>query len=124
MTENKRTVSRYMEGFRTTDRETIHSCLTGDVVWEIPGLFRSEGRSAFDGHIVDPGFSGKPVITVTRLTEEDDVVVAEGTVVARRDDGTPLPLAFCDVFEMKDAKIRRLVSYLVSKESPDTADNG
>ena len=47
------------------------------------------------------------------MTEEEDVVIAEGTVIARREDGTPLPLAFCDVFEMRDAKIKRLVSYLV-----------
>jgi ketosteroid isomerase-like protein len=116
MTENKRTVERYMEGFRKTDREAILSCLTEDVEWEIPGMFRSQGRTAFNDHIVDPGFTGNPVIYVTRLTEEDNVVVAEGTVLARHEDGTSLPLAFCDVFEMEDARIRRLVSYLVAAQ--------
>jgi uncharacterized protein len=105
-----------MHGFRTKDREAIISCVTNGVVWEVPGMFRSEGRAAFNDHIVDPGFAGNPVITVTRMTEENDVVVAEGTVLARREDGTLRPLAFCDVFEMKDAKIRRLVSYLVPTE--------
>lgn len=114
MTENKRTVETYMDGFRKTDRQTILACVTDDVQWEIPGLFKIEGRDAFDSHIVDPGFAGNPVIEVTRLTEENNVVIAEGTVLARRDDGTALPLAFCDVFEMRNAKIRRLVSYLVT----------
>lgn len=107
-----------MEGFRNTDRGTILSCVTDDVEWEIPGMFRSRGRDAFNDHIVDPGFAGNPVIDVTRLTEENDVVIAEGTVLAKRDDGTTMPLAFCDVFELRDGKIRRLVSYLMETKPP------
>jgi len=62
---------------------------------------------------VDDGFTGKPEITVTRLTEEDDVVVAEGSVRAQRTDGSTMNLVFCDVFEMRDARIRKLISYLM-----------
>ena len=51
------------------------------------------------------------------MTEENDVVIAEGTVMAQREDGSKLPLVFCDVFEMKGARIRRLVSYLMEKKS-------
>jgi ketosteroid isomerase-like protein len=102
-----------MDGFRKNDRAQILSCLTENVEWEIPGAFHVRGKEAFAGHIVDEGFLPPPDITVTRLTEENDVVVAEGSVLARRTDGTVLRLAFCDVFEMRDGLIRRLVSYLV-----------
>jgi ketosteroid isomerase-like protein len=118
MTENKRTVEDYMEGFRNTDREKILSCLTDDVEWKIPGLFQAQGRDAFNDHIVDPGFAGNPIISVARMIEENDIVVAEGTVLARREDGAPLPLAFCDVFEMEKGKIRRLTSYLMEASPP------
>jgi ketosteroid isomerase-like protein len=101
-----------MEGFRRTDRARILSCLTDDVEWRIPGAFTVQGKEAFAGHIVDEGFVGHPAITVTRLTEEDDVVVAEGAVQAHRTDGGVINLVFCDVFEMRGGKIRRLVSYL------------
>jgi ketosteroid isomerase-like protein len=40
-------------------------------------------------------------------------LVAEGSVRTQRQDGTLLNLAFCDVFEMQDGKIRRLISYLM-----------
>lgn len=113
MTNNKLTIQRYMEGFRNTDRKMILSCVTDDVEWKIPGMFHSRGRAAFNEHIVDPGFAGNPVITITRLTEENDIVVAEGTVLAKRENETALPLAFCDVFEMQNGKIRRLTSYLM-----------
>src|SRR5262245_26392256 len=102
-----------MDGFRKNDRGQSLSSLTDDVEWEIPGVFHVRGKDAFAGHIVDEGFVPPPGITVTRLTEEHDVVVAEGTVRAPRTDGTVLRLAFCDVFEMRDGRIARLVSYLV-----------
>ena len=113
MTQNKKVIERYMEGFRRSDHEQILSCLTDDVEWEIPGVFHVHGKEAFDQHIEDDGFVGSPAITVTRLTEEANVVVAEGAVRTQRKDGNILDLAFCDVFEMHRGKIRRLISYLM-----------
>ena len=113
MTPNARTVDRYMDAFRAGDRATILDCLTDDVEWYVPGAFRARGRDAFAEHILDPGFTGRPIITVTRTVEQGDVVVSEGTVRAPRVDAPPLDLLFCDVFELRDARIARLVSYLV-----------
>lgn len=113
MTPNKRAVEAYMEGFRKTDRPQILSCLTDDVEWVLPGAFHVRGKDEFAKHIVDEGFAGQPQITVSRLIEEGDVVVAEGSVRAPKQDGTFLNLVFCDVFDMRDGKIWRLVSYLM-----------
>jgi ketosteroid isomerase-like protein len=112
MTENKRTVERYMDGFRKSDHAQVLACLTDDVVWEMPGAFHLVGKQAFDGEIENPAFEGRPTITVTRLVEEDDVVVAEGAVRASRRDGGLLDAVFCDVFVMSAGKIRRLTTYL------------
>jgi ketosteroid isomerase-like protein len=114
MTQNKKVVDRYMDGFRRSDHAQILSCLTDDVEWEIPGAFHIRGKEAFDKHIEDEGFVGSPAIIVTRLTEEGDVVVAEGSVRTQQKDGTSLHLAFCDVFEMQGGKIQRLISYLMA----------
>jgi ketosteroid isomerase-like protein len=113
MTENKKMVDRYMDGFRRTNHGQILSCLTDDVEWEIPGVFHTRGKEAFEKQIEDDGFVGSPAITVTRLTEDNGVVVAEGSVRTQRKDRTFLHLAFCDVFEMQGGKIRRLISYLM-----------
>ncbi len=113
VTENKATIERYMEGFRNSDHELVLSCLTDDVVWDIPGAFHIVGKDAFDREIENDAFVGKPAITVTRMTEENDVVVAEGSVRVRRKGGDFVNLVFCDVFIMRRAKIQRLISYLV-----------
>ena len=111
--QNRKTVERYLDGFRRSDHEQILSCLTDDVEWEIPGVFHARGKEEFDKQIENDGFVGSPAITATRLTEENDVVVAEGSVRTQRKDGTFLNLAFCDVFEMRGGGIRRLISYLM-----------
>ena len=121
MTSNRTTVENYLEGFRRTDRALILSCLSDDVEWHIPGFFHVRGRDEFGRHIVDEGFAGSPEISVTRWIEALDVVVIEGTVRAPRSDGIVLNLAICDVFDMKDGKIRRLVSYLMETKSPAAA---
>ena len=112
MTENKQTVERYMDGFRRGDHAQILDCLTDDVVWILPGVFEIHGKADFDKEIENEAFTGHPEITVARMIEEDDVVLAEGTVRAQRKDGTFLMLAMCDVFDMRGGKIRKLTSYL------------
>jgi ketosteroid isomerase-like protein len=112
VTENKRTIEQYMAGFRASDHAQILSCLTEDVEWEIPGMFHSRGKAAYDREIENDAFVGRPDILVTRMIEEDDVVVAEGSVRTHKRDGGALSLRFCDVFEMEAGRIRRLTSYL------------
>lgn len=113
MSRNKGTVQQYMEAFGRTDHAEILSCLTDDVEWIIPGMFHARGKTAFDKEIENDNLVGSPSINVTRLIEDGDLVVAEGSVRAVRSDGRQLHAVFCDVFEMQDGKIRRLISYLM-----------
>jgi uncharacterized protein len=48
MTDNKKTVERYLDGFNKSDHRQILSCLTEDVEWEMPGAFHLVGKQAFD----------------------------------------------------------------------------
>jgi uncharacterized protein len=117
MSRNKQTVQKYMDAFTESDHAEILSCLTDDVEWVMPGAFHLTGKGAFDKEIENDAFVGSPTITVTRMTEEDDVVVAEGSVRCARRDGGFLNAVFCDVFVMQDAKIRHLTSYLMEVAS-------
>jgi ketosteroid isomerase-like protein len=113
MSPNKQIVQKYMDAFTRTDHAEILSCLTDDVEWVIPGAFHLTGKAAFDKEIENDAFVGSPTINVTRMIEEHDIVVAEGSVRSARRDGGTLNAVFCDVFEMQGAKIRRLTSYLM-----------
>jgi ketosteroid isomerase-like protein len=102
-----------MDGFRKSDHGQVLSCLTDDIEWEMPGAFHLVGKQAFDQEIENEAFVGSPAITVTRMTEENDVVVAEGSVRTERKTGGFLSAVFCDVFVMRGGKIRRLISYFM-----------
>jgi ketosteroid isomerase-like protein len=116
MTLNKNTVAKYIDGFNKSDHAQILSCLTDDVEWLMPGAFRLAGKEAFDKEIENPATPGRPIVKITRMVEEGDVVVAEGTVRVARKDGGFLNAVFCDVFEMEAARIKRLTTYLVTLE--------
>jgi ketosteroid isomerase-like protein len=106
-------VTKYMDAFSRTDHKEILSCLTDNVEWAVPGVFHLAGKEAFDKEIENDAFVGSPTITLTRMTEEQDIVVAEGTVRSARRDGGFLDAVFCDVFVLRDAKIKHVTSYLM-----------
>ena len=115
MTENKMTVQRYMDGFVAGDHVMILSCLTDDVVWDMPGNFHLTGKEAFDKEVGNENFVGTPSIQVIRMIEENDIVVAEGAVQSKMKAGGTLDAVFCDVFHMEKGKIKQLTSYVMTK---------
>src|SRR5688572_17405326 len=118
MSLNKKTIDKYIDGFNQSDHAQILSCLTDDVQWLMPGSFHLHGKVAFDGEIENDAFTGRPMVRITRMTEENDVVIAEGTVRAAFKNGGVLNAVFCDVFEMENTRIKRLITYLVALEQP------
>ena len=111
---NKNVVETYMDGFRATDHAKILSCLTDDVVWDMPGFFHHEGKEAFDKEIENPNADGNPNITILRLVEE-------GTVTAKLKGGGLLDAVFCDVFHLRNGKIGKLTTYLMFNKQPETS---
>jgi ketosteroid isomerase-like protein len=113
VTTRKEIVEAYFEGFRNRDHDAILSLLTEDVVWDLPGYRSLSGRDAFDGEIENEQFEGSPELTVDRLVEEGDAIVAIGSGEARFKSGARNRFVFCDVFTFTDDTIRRVESYLV-----------
>lgn len=104
MSRNKATVERYLDGFRTSDHAKVLSCLTDDVEWFVPGAYHLRGKDAF---------VGQPTIEITRMIEEDDVVMAYGTLRVERATGGFFDAESCEVFVMEDSRIRERRSYVV-----------
>ena len=114
MSVRKDVVDTYIEGFRRSDHAQILSCLADDVVWELPGYATLTGKDAFDKEIQNDAFVGSPKLTIDRMIEEADSVVAVGSGEAARRDGDLLSFVFCDVFTFTGDKISRLETYQVN----------
>lgn len=57
-------------------------------------------------------------ITVTRLVEEGNFVIAEGSVKARPKDGNKIDAVLCDVFHFTNGKISKLTTYRMFNKQP------
>ncbi|MCO5178148.1 MAG: nuclear transport factor 2 family protein [Thermomicrobiales bacterium] len=119
MAENRRTVGRYMDGFRKNDHEQILSCLTDDITWTVFGAFRLTGKEAYDAAIEGPGFIPPPTLDVVRMVEQDDVIMAEMTGSVRRDTGEVMRMTMAEVFVMRDAKIAERRAWVIELKEDD-----
>ncbi len=113
MSDHKAVVERYFDGFRRSDHQAVLDCLTDGVVWDLPGFARLTGKDAYDREIENEDFVGSPELTVERLIEEGDTVVAIGRGETTHRSGERRRFAFCDVFTFAGDEIRRVESYLV-----------
>ncbi|WP_047870609.1 nuclear transport factor 2 family protein [Nocardiopsis sp. RV163] len=111
---NKQTVERYIDGFNKSDHEQILSCLTDDIEWIVFGHYRITGKEAYDANIEGPDPVGVPPrVQITRMVEEDDVVMAEMTLEAPQKDGSVMRAAMGEVFVMSEGLIRERRAYVV-----------
>jgi uncharacterized protein len=109
----KAVVEQYFDGFRRSDHDQILALLTDDVVWDLPGYTHLRGKDAFDREIENEDFVGSPELTLDRLVEEADTVVAIGHGQALHKTGEYHGFAFCTVFTFAGELIGRVESYLV-----------
>ena len=114
MSERKAVVERYIEGFRRGDKDMILDCLTDDVEWNLLGWQSLAGKERFAGEIQNDAFVGAPELTIERMVEEDDIVVAIGAGRGRLRAGGVLEFVFSDAFYFEGDRIRRLDTYQVN----------
>jgi uncharacterized protein len=109
MSANKKVVEDYLGRAK---RAEVSPFLTEDAEWVeyaegVPSLgVRSRGKAAWIHNLGDAEFRTE----THRLTEEGNVVVAEGTARGTSKEGTPWAVRFVDVFEFENGKIRRMTS--------------
>ncbi len=83
------------------------------MIWDLPGLAHLRGKEAFDREIENEEFVGRPALTLDRLVEEGETVVAIGEGQTTHRSGEVRRFAFCDVFTFTGERISRVESYLV-----------
>ena len=113
MSENKKLVETYLDGFRTNDHEKILSCLSEDIRWTVFGHFFLTGKQAYDDAIDGPGYIGPPRLEVARMVEEGDTVMAELRGWVPRQSGEPVRMSMAEVFVIRDGKIAERRAWVV-----------
>ena len=110
MSPNKKVVEAYLA---SRDRSTIAPLLGDDVEWiewgdgVPPSGVITSGKEA---HVKNYG-DNELLSEVHRLTEEGNVVVAEGTAHVTKKDGSSFSVRFVNIFEVENGKIKRKSSF-------------
>ncbi len=110
LSPNKKVIETYLAA---TDKSKLGSLLADDVEWVewgdgVPASGAiTRGK---DAHIKNYG-DDKLRNELHRLTEENNVVVAEGTVHVTKKDGSSLSVRYVDVFEVEHGRIKRKQSF-------------
>jgi uncharacterized protein len=117
MSPNKKLIETYLA---STDRSKIGPLLADDVEWVewgdgVPasGVI-TRGKEAYLKNYGDDELRGE----VHRLTEENNIVVAEGTAHVTKKDGSSLSVRFVDIFELEKGKIKRKSSFGALLKAP------
>jgi uncharacterized protein len=76
---------------------------------------RTQGKAAFVANRGTRDYETR----ISRLTEEGNVVVAEGTARGAKKEGGHWRVQFVDLFEVEGGKLRRLHAYGVSVKDAD-----
>ncbi|MFZ0831268.1 MAG: nuclear transport factor 2 family protein [Thermoplasmata archaeon] len=110
MSPNKKLIETYLA---TTDKSSLGPLLADDVEWVewgdgVPATgVITRGKEAYLKNYGDDSLRGE----VHRLTEENNVIVAEGTAHVTKKDGSSLSVRFVDIFELENGKIKRKSSF-------------
>ena len=110
MSSNKKLVETYLT---TADKSRLGPLLADDVEWVewgdgVPasGVI-TRGREAHIQNFGDNELRGE----VKRLTEENNVVVAEGRAHVTKKDGSTFSVEYVNIFEVERGKIKRKSSF-------------
>jgi len=109
LSPNKRIVETYLR----SDHSKSGSLMTDNVEWVewVDGVPQTgsvnQGIAAVIGNPGDDKLRNE----ITRMTEEGNVVVVEGVCHVTKKDGTSLKVRFCNIFELKNGKVKRLDSF-------------
>ena len=71
---------------------------------------RARGKAEYEQFIgIPPEMELR--VDITRLTEEGDVVIAEGVGKLTQKGSGATTVEFCDIFEFEGEKVKRLISF-------------
>jgi ketosteroid isomerase-like protein len=113
--ENRQIIEIITKAFNDNDDETILKYMADDVEWHILGDDVISGKENV-GHF----FSMNPEIKMITCTQDHflidgDVASVSGEVQCQNRDGKVFDMYYCDIYELLDSKVKKMITYGVKK---------
>lgn len=113
---NKEIIAQVIEAFDNSDGATITRHMTDDVEWHMLG------DQVYSGiETVKKFFNDHQDVKVTsslknHLIADGDTIAVSGEITCTESNGNLCNMYYCDIYEMENFKIKKLISYTVGKK--------
>ncbi len=112
MSPRKDVVRTLAACFNRQDWSGMLPMLTEDVErWEVGAPKRSRGKKEFEAEMAAGPDVARLRNDISRMVEEGNVVVSEGTAQVFKKDGGVIRVQYCDVWEFEGEKVKRITAY-------------
>ncbi|UKJ07663.1 nuclear transport factor 2 family protein [Solitalea lacus] len=112
---NKELIIRLNEFFALGNVNAFLEYCSEDVRWGMMGTTPLVGIESVREAMTAEEFSEPPIINVRNVIAEGDMVMAEGFMSMKKKDGSTFNADFCDIYKLKEGKIKELNSYVVEQ---------
>ncbi len=113
---NKQTIENVIKAFEENNVEGILEQLTDDAEWHMLNDQTIKGKDAWRTF-----FGQHPEMTMVSSTTnhiiiDGDQAAVDGEVKCKDKDGNLFDMYYCDLYELRDAKVKKMVTYSINKK--------
>lgn len=114
--KNKEIVEKVNASFAEGSPEGFLGFCADDVKWTMIGEKTTNGKEAIREWMKSMDGMEPPKFTVENLVADGDLVVANGGMTMKDEDGNTVGYAYCDIYRFRDGKIQELSSFVVKTD--------
>jgi len=112
---NRKVIEDIVAAFDANDVDAILNNMTDDIEWEMLGDATMSGKDAIRQMFT--GAETKMISSTKRhMIIEGDQAAVTGEVKCEGPNGTLMDMYYCDIYELTDGKVSRMISYPINKK--------
>jgi uncharacterized protein len=113
---NKEILQKVIDAFDANDIESIVKYMADDVEWHMLGDKIISGKDEVRKFFAENANRRMLSSTKNHVIIEGDHAAVDGDVQCTGEDGKPVNLYYCDIYELENGKVNKIVSYTLNKK--------
>jgi len=113
---NREVIEAVIKAFDKKDTPALLEYFTDNIEWNMLGDQVTKGKEAIRQMFAADHSSDMVGSTVSHLVVDGDTAVADGEVTMKNKDGNTSTYHYCDLYELVDGKVNKMVTYMVPKK--------
>ena len=111
--KNKAIIEKINEAFAGGNIDFFSAYITEETQWNVIGISTLIGKKKIMGALQSKELESPPVVTVRNVVAEGDSVIVQSTGNAVRKTGESYQASYCDVYRLKNGKIKEFTTYVI-----------